>query len=55
LQTKRLFENEFGVGAERWAAIAPQSASVMPGLDPGIHQSSRQVFSKRMDHRVEAR
>jgi len=24
----------------------------MPGLDPGIHQSSQQAFSKRMDHRV---
>jgi hypothetical protein len=30
---------------------ATQNAPVMPGLDPGIHQSSSQVFSK-MDHRV---
>jgi hypothetical protein len=28
------------------SAIAPQSASVMPGLDPGIHQSSQQVFQR---------
>jgi len=28
---------------------------VMPGLDPGIHPSSQQLSSKRMDHRVEAR
>jgi hypothetical protein len=33
LQTMRLFENDFGVGAERGAAIAPQTACVMPGLD----------------------
>jgi hypothetical protein len=46
LQTMRLFENEFGVGTERGAAIAPQTASVMPGLDPGIHQSSQQVFQR---------
>jgi hypothetical protein len=24
----------------------------MPGLDPGIHQSSSQLFSKKMDRRV---
>jgi hypothetical protein len=24
----------------------------MPGLDPGIHLSSQQLSSKRMDHRV---
>jgi hypothetical protein len=24
----------------------------MPGLDPGIHPSSQQTFSKKMDHRV---
>src|ERR1700730_16818498 len=27
------------------------NALVMPGLDPGIHHSSEQAFSKRMDHR----
>jgi hypothetical protein len=24
----------------------------MPGLDPGIHRSSQEVFSKKMDCRV---
>jgi hypothetical protein len=28
------------------------SAPVMPGLDPGIHQSSQQSFPKKMDRRV---
>jgi hypothetical protein len=27
--------------------LAPQNAPVMPGLDPGIHQSSRKVFRRR--------
>src|ERR1700681_4889892 len=39
LQTMRLFENEFGVGTERGAAITPQTASVMPGLDPRLSGS----------------
>jgi hypothetical protein len=48
-----LFEDfEIGVCAKRYLNLAPQNAPVMPGLDPGIHQSSSQVFSK-MDHRVE--
>jgi hypothetical protein len=25
---------------------------VMPGLDPGIHPSSQNAFTKKMDHRV---
>jgi len=29
------------------------STLVMPGLDPGIHQSSQDHFSKKMDCRVE--
>jgi hypothetical protein len=29
-----------------------QPTLVMPGLDPGIHPSSQQRFSKKMDHRV---
>jgi hypothetical protein len=29
-----------------------QNALVMPGLDPGIHQSSQEFFEK-MDHQVE--
>jgi hypothetical protein len=29
------------------AFLAPQNASVMPGLDPGIHQSSRKVLRRR--------
>jgi hypothetical protein len=29
------------------------STLVMPGLDPGIHQSSQDHFSKQMDCRVE--
>jgi hypothetical protein len=24
----------------------------MPGLDPGIHPSSQNILSKKMDHRV---
>jgi hypothetical protein len=28
------------------------NALVMPGLDPGIHQSSQEHVSKKMDHRV---
>jgi hypothetical protein len=31
-------------------AAAPKF--VMPGLDPGIHQASQEVFSKKMDCRV---
>jgi len=46
-----LFE-KFEVGvSEALFSLAPQNAPVMPGLDPGIHQSSSRVFSK-MDHRV---
>jgi hypothetical protein len=33
------------------AAIARPNL-VMPGLDPGIHQSLKHFLSKKMDHRV---
>src|SRR6476646_717239 len=39
-------------GRERVSG-AEMSTLVMPGLDPGIHQSSRDHFSKKMDCRVE--
>src|ERR1700736_4062755 len=42
-QTTWLFEIEVGVHA---------NTLVMPGLDPGIHPSSQEVLSKRMDCRV---
>ena len=38
---------ETGVCVRSAAFLAPQNASVMPGLDPGIHQSSRKVFRRR--------
>jgi hypothetical protein len=43
LQMQRLFEIVVGVHA---------NTLVMPGLDPGIHPSSQEVLSKRMDCRV---
>jgi hypothetical protein len=42
----RLFENEFGVGAERGAAIAPQTACVMPGLDLTLIRASINLRNK---------
>jgi hypothetical protein len=32
--------------------VCTQNTLVMPGLDPGIHPSSQEVFSKKMDCRV---
>jgi hypothetical protein len=43
LLTSLMFEIEVGVHA---------NTLVMPGLDPGIHPSSQEVLSKRMDCRV---
>jgi hypothetical protein len=31
---------------------AQHTTFIMPGLDPGIHRSSQEVFSKSMDCRV---
>jgi len=43
-----LFENcEVGVCVRSAPFLAPQNPPVMPGLDPGIHQSSRKVFRRR--------
>jgi hypothetical protein len=51
-----LFENRTRRNLSRTTAprhpSSPRNSIVMPGLDPGIHQSSSQVFSNRMDHRV---
>jgi hypothetical protein len=47
-----LFENGGWYACEAIPRLAPRIALVMPGLDPGIHQSSQQGFSKTMDHRV---
>jgi hypothetical protein len=37
---------------ELFSLFDHQTQAVMPGLDPGIHQSSSKVFPKKMDHRV---
>jgi hypothetical protein len=42
-----------GVATDCFAALAMTfNPTVMPGLDPGIHRSSRGRFSKQMDCRV---
>jgi hypothetical protein len=45
LLTSLLFEIVIGVHA---------NALVMPGLDPGIHPSSQEVLSKKVDCRVKS-
>jgi hypothetical protein len=47
-----LFENLKPVCVRSVPFVAPSNAPVMPGLDPGIHQSSSKVFPKKMDRRV---
>jgi hypothetical protein len=50
LKLSLLFEN--WCACEALLDLAHKNAPVMPGLDPGIHQSSSKVFPKKLDHRV---